>query len=154
MRRFRYRLRAALTRAEHEERTCQMELLRREDHLRKARRRVESLGAARGGLQWRLRRLQDGEVDLERVVALGREVDRLEDLLAEARRLCGELEEGVSAARGRLVELARERKKLETHRDGLMVRHRQAALLEEGKQLDDLAMSRFAAPGALDGGTP
>jgi len=93
-------------------------------------------------------------VDLERVVALGREVDRLGDLLAQARGLCGELEAAAADARQRLLEKARERKKLETHRDGLMVRHRQAELSEEGKQLDDLAMSRFAAPGALDGGTP
>ena len=44
MRRFHYRLRAALTRAEHEERICQMELARREAHLREARERVERLG--------------------------------------------------------------------------------------------------------------
>ncbi|HUU54590.1 MAG TPA: hypothetical protein VMY87_06705 [Armatimonadota bacterium] len=154
MRRFRYRLRAALTRAEHEERSCQMELLRREEHLREVRCRVESLEVATAGLQVRLRWLQDGEVDLGRVVALGREVDRLGDLLAEARRLCGELEEAAAAARQQLLEKARERKKLERHRDGLMVRQRQAELLAEGKQLDDLATSRFAAPGVRGGGSP
>lgn len=154
MRRFRYRLRAALTRAEHEEQICQMELARREAHLREARSRAERLGAARTGLQRRLRWLQEGDVEVGRVAALGRELDRLGDLMAEARSLCAELEEEVATARGRLVEMARERRKLETHRDGLMVRHRRAELSEEGKQLDDLAMTRFAAPGALNGRAP
>jgi flagellar export protein FliJ len=154
MRLFRYRLRAALTRAEHEERICQMELARREAHLREARERVERLGGARTGLQRRLRWLQEGDVEVERVGGLGRELDRLGDLMAGARSLCGKLEEDVAAARGRLVEMARERRKLETHRDGLMARHRRAELSEEGKQLDDLAMTRFAAPGALNGRAP
>ncbi len=154
MRRFRYRLRAALTRAEHEEQICQMELARREAHLREARSRAERLGAARTGLQRRLRWLQEGDVEVGRVAALGRELDRLGDMMAEARSLCAELEEEVATARGRLVEMARERRKLETHRDGLMVRHRRAELSEEGKQLDDLAMTRFAKPGALNGRAP
>ena len=154
MRRFRYRLRAALTRAEHEEQICQMELARREAHLREARSRAERLGAARTGLQRRLRWLQEGDVEVGRVAALGWELDRLGDLMAEARSLCAELEEEVATARGRLVEMARERRKLETHRDGLMVRHRRAELSEEGKQLDDLAMTRFTGPGALNGRAP
>jgi len=154
MRRFHYRLRAALTRAEHEERICQMELARREAHLQEAREKVERLGATRSDLERRLRWLQCGDVDVGRVTGVGRELDRFGELMLEARDLCAKLQAGVAAERERLVEMARERRKLETHRDGLMVRHRQAALLEEGKQLDDLAMSRFAPPGALDGGTP
>lgn len=154
MRRFRYRLGAALTRAAHEERICQMELSRQEEYLRDARARVERFGAARVGLQRRLRCLQEGDVEVERVAALGRELDRLGDMMTEARNLCRGLEKDVAAARERLVEMARDRRKLETHRDGLMVRHRRAELAEEGKQLDDLAMTRFATPGALNGGAP
>lgn len=154
MRRFQYRLRAALTRAEHEERICLMELARREAHLREARERMDRLGATRGDLERRLRWLQRGDVEVGRVAGMGREIERFGELMVEARGLCAKLEAGVVAERERLVEMARERKKLETHRDGLIVRHRRAELSEEGKQLDDLAMTRFAGPGAPDGGAP
>ena len=73
--------------------------------------------------------------------------------MTDARSLCAELEEDVAAERGRLAEMARERRKLETHRDGLMAQHRRAELLEEGKQLDDLAMTRFASPGPMNART-
>ena len=153
MRQFRYRLRAALRRAEHQEHVCKMELARREVHLREARGWVERLGEARRELHRRLRWLQDGNVKVVRLAGLSRDLDRLGDLMADARSLCAELEEGVAEERSRLTEMARERKKLETHRDGLMAQHRRAEMSAEGKQLDDLAMTRFAAPGPMDART-
>jgi len=147
MRAFRYRLGAVLKGAEQMEQVRQVTLARAEEALQEAARRMRAIRAAQEGVQRRLRTLHREEVDVARAHGLVQEVERMGELLEEAGRLKRELEGGVVMARGRLLEAARERRKFESHRDELAVRHRRAEQSHENKQLDDIATQRFSAPG-------
>ncbi len=147
MRAFRYRLGAALKGAEHAEQLKQVALASAEEQLHEAVGRLEAIRRAADLAQTRLRALHKGELEVARVHGVVGEVERLGELLEQAARLKSELEIGVAAARGRLLEAAQERRKFERHREELAVQHRRGELSQESKQLDELAMTRFAASG-------
>lgn|GEM_PF-2073168 len=94
---------------------------------------------------------RESSFDLPRVALLREELEQLDESLARAARLAGELETRVGEARRRLLEAARSRQLFESHRDGLASRHRRAELHADIKRLDDLATLRFAARSAEPG---
>ena len=94
---------------------------------------------------------RQSNLDLPRVALLREELEQLDESLARAARLAGELETRVAEARRRLLEAARSRQLFESHRDGLASRHRRAELHADIKRLDDLATLRFAARRAEPG---
>jgi flagellar biosynthesis chaperone FliJ len=154
MRAFRYRLAPALKRAEHLEHRLQMELARQEHELSRAARHLHILDKLRQALTARVRQLRDGEVDLVRLEDMEHELEQVAALLARAERVRGEVESRVQQTRGRLIEAARSRQLLESHRDGQAQHHRRSEQAAENKQLDDLATVGAAAPRAKSRGAP
>lgn len=145
MRIFRYRLRSALNRAKRAEQVLQIEVARLEEELKRTREQMESLRQQGMALQVRFRALHSEDLDIHRVMALGRDLERVQDLLEELETMHRQLGKRVEATRKRLVEAARARRVLEKHREVLAERHRRAELAAEIKHLDDLASTRFAA---------
>ncbi len=145
MRRFRYRLQAALRRAERAEQTRQMELAEADREARRAASRQAALEARRLELWQRFRARQREEMAADAMGMLGAELAHLERALAAAARGRLEAEGQRETARRRLLEAARERETLERHRQMLLQEHVRAALREEIKQGDELAAARFAA---------
>jgi len=154
MRAFRYRLAAVLKRAQHAEQILQIELARLQDQLADAIQRLHALHRLRDDFHARLRHLHSEphasrsqaarSVDLGRVVSLRRQLERLDEALERADLLRRQLEDGVAAARARLLDAARSRQVFENHRDGLARVHRRGELAAETKHLDELANARFA----------
>ena len=132
MKRFHYRLEALLRRAEHVEQTLQLELARWEQERNTALDHLTELSLLHKSLQRRLRELQHGDINLDRLAAVRFELERCEVLSAHATRRCAELEAQVEQAR----------QGFEKHREGLALVHRNELLAEEAKQLDDLAGRR------------
>ena len=160
MRAFRYRLSAALKRAQHIEQLLQIDLARLQNHLADALRRLDRLHRLRSQIHARLRILQAAsaedprpagdprpaeEMNLERVALLHRQVEQLDEALASAAQMRRELERRVSAARDHLLEAARSRRVFESHRDDLARSHRRAELAAETKHLDELGAQRQGA---------
>ena len=142
MKRFHYRLEALLRRAEHVEQTLQLELARWEQERNAALDHLTELTLLHKSLQRRLRELQHGDINLDRLAAVRFELERSELLAAHATRRCAELETQVEQARQLLLEAAQARQGFEKHREGLALVHRNELLAEEAKQLDDLAGRR------------
>ena len=152
MKQFHYRLEALLRRAEHVEQSLQLELAQWEQERNRALDHLTELALLHKSLQRRLRELQRGDLDLERLAAVRFELDRCVALSDLATRRCAELEARVERTRQLLLEAARSRQGFEKHRDGLALQHRKEALAEEAKQLDDLASRRLPLVGSRSGG--
>jgi len=154
VRAFRYRLKAALAQAGHAEQALQLELARRERELEQVNRRCDALRQAQAALWARLRGVLDGSANRGELVArllpheLQAELERVEAMLEQVRRLRETAEHGVGETRGRLLEAARSRRKFENHRDRLSRDHRHSELLKETKHLDEVgAAPRNRLPG-------
>ncbi|UCC67878.1 MAG: flagellar FliJ family protein [Armatimonadota bacterium] len=158
MRAFRYRLSAALKRAQHIEHLLQIDLARLQRHLADALRRLHRLHRLRNQIHARLRVLQAAtppggsppagpanEVNLERVALLHRQLEQLDEALTSAAHMRRELERRVSAARDHLLEAARSRRVFESHRDNLARSHHRAELAAETKHLDELGAQHQGA---------
>jgi len=145
MRAFRYRLAAVLTRAEHAERTLQIELARRQDELADLDGQLESLRKLQTELRARMREALSAGSDMVQTVDLGplqslqQAMEDAEALVAHVAQLRRGITEQIADTRQRLLEAARSRQVLENHRQDQAERHRRGELRAETKHLDELA---------------
>jgi flagellar biosynthesis chaperone FliJ len=146
MRAFRYRLSALLTRAEHHERLIQAHLVRLEQELGQASRRLSALRDLQAQMRSRLRGVlaedlpRSGRgIGISQLEAARSDLERTEELLTRAGALCHQLQARMVATRQRLLEASRARRVLENHRAELSQRHRRGELAAETKHLDELA---------------
>ncbi len=166
MRAFHYRLSVVLRRARHREQALQIEVARLENQLEDAARRAQALRASRDRLRARLRSLHArssspvrvpqasaSPLDIGRVLALRRDLDRIDEALARAAALRRAIEQHIAAARERLLDAARSRQVFENHRDAAARTHVHAERAAETKRLDDLTGARFSSRGRSPGPT-
>jgi len=151
VRAFRYRLQSALRRAERAEQARQIELSQAEERARRAGQRLARLRRSVTCVMARFREIvergaggQGPGMAGDELLPYGRELARVEALLAQAQEWQRDLESKVEAARQRVMEAMQERKMLERHREILAERHTKAERAKESKRLDDVANMRFA----------
>lgn len=151
MRAFRYRYGAVLRRAEQAEQVLQAELAQALASLADAQRRVAAVDRARLAAREHWRSLHSHELDMGRIDALRADLKHLEALLSRAESLRQRAEAQARRVRRLLLDAARRRKLLESHRSRLEAAHRAAEAALEMKTLDDLANARHAAEGRRAG---
>jgi flagellar FliJ protein len=143
MRKFEFRLRPVLERAQRREQRRQLELAHLQGELTAHQDLLRALRDERSVWLCQLLECQQRSFEIDEMRRRRAHLDSLTDAIDDQRAVVGRLRQQVEDAQAAVVAAMRERQMLENLRDKQQLEHVQAAHRLETKLLDDLATPRF-----------
>ena len=154
MRKFQFRLRPVLERAQRREQQRQLELAGLQAELIAHEELLRALRDERSVWICSLIECQQRSCDIEELRRRRTHLDRLGETIEEQRAVVVSTRHRVEEAQAAVVAAMRERQMLENLRDRKQDEHTKAAHRLETKLLDDLTTPRFRRPEVARGETP
>jgi len=154
VRKFKFRLRPVLERAQRREQQRQLELAHLQSELTANEELLRMLREERSVWLCQLLEYQQQSFDIEEVRRRRAHLDSLAEAINEQQAVVTDLRERVEEARAAVVAAMRERQMLENLRDRKHTEHLRDAHRLETKLLDDLATPRFGRVDVAPGETP
>lgn len=151
MRKFQFRLRPVLERAQRREQQRQLELAHLQSELSSQRNLLRALRDERSLWLCQLLECQQRSFEIEEMRRRRAHLDSLAEAIHEQRSVVTSLHQQVEESQAAVIAAMRERQMLENLRDKQQVEHVRAAHRLETKLLDDLATPRFGRADAARG---
>jgi len=154
MRRFQFRLRPVLERAQRREQQRQLELAHLQTELEAHEELLRALRDERSVWLCQLLECQQRSFEIEEVRRRRIHLDSLSAAIDDQSAVVRDMHQRVEEAQAAVVAAMRERQMLENLRDKQQVEHMRAAHRLETKLLDDLTTPRFGRADAARGDSP